>query len=350
MSDLENAALDEIGFSTSGSTDVPRRWFRQATQMRREVELIGGALVGNVDLVINYAPPHHLFGALFGEWFPKVFGIPVNHAWKDLLDCPRIDAGSRVFIVCLPMAWTLIERTWQSLRKAHSIVALHSSARLPDTAYEVLRMADGQMQAHEILGSTETGGIAQRHIAPDGRRTPWLGFPDVSFVRPPRPVERGPEELVIASPRIARPAGRAAPPSRCATGDIVRFVGPNTFHMIGRKRSFIKVNGLRVNLSSVERALSKRFPQAGVVVLPMPADTLTGEGYAVFWSRCAARITLSEVRKALEGFPEPSTVMEIPAIPMTVLGKEDRNALIKLLCPTIGTTTQGGFHDAFFCS
>jgi acyl-coenzyme A synthetase/AMP-(fatty) acid ligase len=327
----ESARFEEICFGTSGSTGLPRRWFRPMSQIRQELDLIGDTLIGDVDIVINYAPPTHIFGALFGEWFPKVLDIPVRHAWNDVLSFPAVGEGLRVFIVCLPMSWNLLGRYWRYLHKARSIVALHGAARLPDAAHGVLRMAGGLMHAYEIFGSTETGAIAYRALAANGQQSLWQGFRDVSFVRSHRPGECALEALVVASPRIARPEGQPVPPAQYSTGDIVRFVATDTFHFVGRESSLIKVNGLRVNLLDIELALSKNFPPAAFAVVPVDADSLTGEGYAVFWSREASGSGAPDIHRALEGFPRPAAAMEVPAIPVTQSGKIDRHELLKLL-------------------
>lgn len=322
----------EICFETSGSTGPPRRWFRLCHQMEQEVELIGGHLVGPVDQVINYAPPRHLFGALFGQWFPRLADVRVHQAWADPFEFPAVSRGSRVLVVCVPMAWELLRRNWRFLEHARSVVALHSAAAPPGAAYEFVHRRSSLLRAHEILGSTEAGGIAHRPLGPKNNRPPWRAFPDVAFVRGDDARAGQAEELVVRSPRLARPEGAAAPPPAWPTGDLVEFVDSGVFRLVGRSSSLIKVNGSKVHLSEVDELLSERLPGADFVSLPLPGDSLAGEGYVIFWSpRRDHQVGLSNIRSVLRSFPSPSRIVELTNIPRTVTGKPDKNMLIEAL-------------------
>lgn len=342
----------ELRFETSGSTGTARRWFRHPRQMEREVELIAGRLVGPVDHVINYAPPRHLFGALFGRWLPRMAGVGVHQAWADPFAPLSVPPGARVLVVCVPVAWELLRRGWPALERAGSVVALHSSAALPPGARELLRRAPARLRAHEILGSTETGGIAHRplvaedaegardsEVAQDGEcaqgaEGPWLAFPDVSFVRAPAGAPAGgAEELVVRGPRLARPEHGTRPPAQWATGDLVEFTGPRAFRLVGRRGSLLKVNGRRVHLARVDERLGARLPHAECVTLALPGDRLAGEGYAVFWSARDGGTGVADIRAALRDFPGPSRIVRLAAIPRTAAGKPDRRALLAALGP-----------------
>jgi acyl-coenzyme A synthetase/AMP-(fatty) acid ligase len=320
-----------LGFETSGSTGAARRWFRLPEQMEREVELIGGRLVGPVDHVVSYAPPRHLFGALFGEWLPRRAGARVHQAWADPFAPLPVSPGERVLVVCVPMAWELLHRAWPALERAASVVALHSSAAPPPTAHGLIRRAAGRLRAHEILGSTETGGIAHRPLGPEPDDGGWQAFPDVTLIRDAGAPADGTEDLVVRGPRLARPAVTRRPPDRWATGDLVRFTGPRTFRLVGRSGSLLKVNGRRVHLTRVEERLRAALPGTECVALPLPGDPLAGEGYAVFWARRGGRAGVADIRAALRDFPAPSTVVELAAVPRTATGKPDHRSLVAAL-------------------
>ncbi|GAB1333080.1 hypothetical protein ACE1SV_74190 [Streptomyces sennicomposti] len=208
------AGSDEVPFDTSGSTGAARRWFRLPRQMEREVELIGTHLVGPVDQVITYAPPQHLFGALFGQWLPRTAGIPVHHAWTDPFAPLPIRSGARVLVVCVPMAWSLLHRGRPALERARSVVALHSAAAPPPAAHRLVRRAAPLLRAFELLGSTETGGIAHRPVAPEGSvAAPWRALPE----RDPAVGHRRPAGTRAGTGRPQPPAGPSGgrdPPAR----------------------------------------------------------------------------------------------------------------------------------------
>ncbi|WP_338776435.1 acyl-CoA synthetase [Streptomyces sp. DG1A-41] len=320
----------EIRFDTSGSTGAARRWFRLPHQLEREVELIGAVLVGPVDRVVNFAPPQHLFGALFGEWLPRMARIPVHQAWADPYAPLPASPGERVLAVCIPMAWDLLRRGWPGLERASSVVALHSSAAPPPTAHALVGRAAPLLRAHEILGSTETGGLAHRQLVAEGRDAqPWQAFPDVSFVREAGTPPGAAEELVVRGPRLARPESGTLPPDRWATGDLVEFTGPRAFRLIGRSGSLVKVNGIKVHLARVDERLKALLPGAECVALPLDGDSLAGEGYAVYWAgRGDDTVGVADVRAALEDFPSPSRLVELAEIPRTPTGKPDHKALL----------------------
>ncbi|WP_435242046.1 acyl-CoA synthetase [Streptomyces cucumeris] len=325
-------ASEEIRFDTSGSTGAARRWFRLPHQMEREVRLIGESLVGPVDHVVNYAPPQHLFGALFGQWLPRMAQVRVHQAWSSPYEPLPITPGERVLVVCIPMAWDLLRRSWSTLERAGSVVALHSSAAPPPAARDLVRRAAGLLRAHEILGSTETGGIAHRPLVPGGNAEGrWRAFPDVSFVHDAEaPVGRA-QELVVSGPRLARPENRTRPPAYWATGDLVEFTGPRAFRLVGRSNSLLKVNGIKVHLARVSERLSARLPQAECVVLPVSDAPLTGEGYMIFWSDPGRGTGVTDIREALREFPSPARIVHLADLPRTATGKPDRKALLAAL-------------------
>ncbi|MEU2711959.1 class I adenylate-forming enzyme family protein [Streptomyces sp. NPDC007205] len=326
------AARDEIRFDTSGSTGVARRWFRLPEQMELEVQMIGDHLVGPVDRVISYAPPQHLFGALFGQWLPRTAGVRVHQAWADPFAPLPVSPGERVLVVCIPMAWDLLRRGRRALERASAVVALHSSAAPPPSARALARRAAGLLRAHEILGSTETGGLAHRPLLPDETGTGlWEAFPDVSFVRADGAPSRRAEELVVRGPRLARPETGTRPPGQWATGDLVEFTGPRTFRYVGRGGSLVKVNGIKVHLARVDEMLNARLPQTECAVLPLPQDALTGEGYVVFWSGRRGGTGVADIRAALRDVPSPSRIVKLADIPRTSTGKPDRRALLAAL-------------------
>ncbi|MFE1935410.1 acyl-CoA synthetase [Streptomyces sp. NPDC059474] len=295
------------------------------------MELIGRRLVGPVDHVVSYAPPQHLFGALFGQWLPRLAQVRVHHAWADPFAPVSVSPGERVLIVCIPMAWDLLRRGWPALERAGSVVALHSSAAPPPAARELVRRAAPLLQAHEILGSTETGGIAHRPLPPEDAAGPWRAFPDVSFVRDVGSPARRVQELVVRGPRLAQPESGTRPLAQWDTGDLVEFTGPRTFRLVGRSNSLIKVNGIKVHLARVEQQLAACLPHAECVALPLPDDSITGEGYAVFWSGRGNGTGVSDIRTALMNFPSPSRIIELAKVPRVPSGKPDRKALLAVL-------------------
>ena len=331
---IGNSPPAETVFETSGSTGRARRWARSHQQMRTEVELVTACTLSTVDFVINYSPPRHLFGALFGQLLPQLRGVPVVQAWEDPLKFPDIPTDARVLVVCVPMTWDLLRRNWRKLAIAGSVSALHSSATPPGIAHDLVD--DTGMAAHELLGSTETGGIAYRALNPN---TIWQLLPDVTV-----PHGNGgddPRRLVVCSPRIARPETALSPPAAWATGDLVEFTSSGTFRLVGRESAMVKVNGLKLHLSQVEQQLGRTLPGATFVPIRVPSRPLGGEGYVVFWTAGGTTFDSDDVRSALRHFPAPVDVVELPSMPTTPSGKPDRPALAERLTNVEAAPTGG---------
>ncbi|MFD7132052.1 acyl-CoA synthetase [Streptomyces sp. NPDC059894] len=329
----------ETEFRTSGHTGTPVSWWRGEDQLAHEAALVADLLVGEVDHVINFAPTKHLFGHLFGEVLPRARGVDVHQAWRHPVTAvPPLRPEARTLLVCLPSAWPLLRRLLPALGAMPRVVALHSTAAAPDTAKDVVRALHGTgFTAHALLGSTETGAVAHRPIAPagtdDGR---WLLLPDVALVRDPSdpsdprtPEAPGsPQRLHVSSPRLGRRHDMPAPPPSWRTTDLIRRLGPREFAYLGRSSRLVKANGLRVWLDEVETAVATALPGLDVVCLPVP-DRVRGEHYEIY---CApgrrgrtAPVDAPQVRGALArvlpAVPGPRAVHLVDRIPRSTLGK-----------------------------
>ncbi|WP_287003567.1 AMP-binding enzyme, partial [Gordonia sp. UBA7860] len=156
-------------------------------------------------------------------------------------------------------------------------------------------------------------------------------------------------ELYLAGPALARGyAGRpaltaerfvAAPfelrdcPGAGArmyrTGDLVRWTSAGLLEYIGRSDFQVKIRGLRIELGEIESALRAVEGIGGAVAVGV--DTPTGTRLAAYVAPTqgatpdpvAAR---SEVSGRLASSMVPDAIVAVAAIPLTPIGKIDRNA------------------------
>lgn len=314
-------AGDAVTFATSGQSGTPVLWRRTAAQLRAEADLLAETVVGEVDLVLNYAPTRHLYGRIFGEVLPRRRRVPVRQLTESLFTPPEVPAGARVLIVCLPSTWELLRRGVERLRAA-TVVAVHSTAPPPAAAHRaVAALAGSAFRAEEILGSTETGAVAHRPLAPRAAGpTPWRLLPDYTLV--PTAGPRAEQPLRVAGPRLAA-RGDQPPPAALTLDDLVRPVGERTFELLGRATRMIKVNGRRVHLARVEDAVRAAFPGTDVVCVPR-RDPLRAEHYDLYYAPARADVPAAGVRAALAalpGVPGPRAVLRVAEIPRSVAGK-----------------------------
>src|SRR6185295_12825016 len=107
--------------------------------------------------------------------------------------------------------------------------------------------ADGVAQAFggaiEILGATETGGIAWRRQRPEAQRLAWTPFPKVAAS-----AHDTTERLMVASPFVSG----AGPASAFIIEDRVQFLPDGRFLLLGRADRTVKVGEQRVSLPEME--------------------------------------------------------------------------------------------------
>jgi acyl-coenzyme A synthetase/AMP-(fatty) acid ligase len=337
----------EVEFATSGHTGAPVSWWRSTDQLAYEARLVGDLLIGEVDHVINFAPTRHLFGNLFGEVLPRARGIDVHQAWRHpVTDVPPLRPGARTLLVCLPSAWPLLRRLLPALGALPRVVALHSTAAVPEAAKEVAGALDGTgFTAHALLGATETGAVAHRRVAPAGTADgPWRLLPDVALVPEPgaRAATGAVQPLHVISPRIGRRHDMSEPAESWRTTDLVRRRGPREFDHLGRASRLVKANGVRVWLDEVETAVARALPGLDVVCVPV-ADGVRGEHYELYCAPAGPggppvvepRLVHGALARLLPGVPGPRAVHPVDRIPRSPLGKV---RVPELRAPELGRT------------
>jgi acyl-coenzyme A synthetase/AMP-(fatty) acid ligase len=313
----------EIEFRTSGHTGTPALWARTEDQLHTEALLIADSVIGEVDRVISFAPPEHVFGRLFGEVLPWLRGIPVQQLHDDALRLPDLVGQARTLFICLPASWLLLRRMTERIRTLPGTVVLHGAGpTTPTTTQVVSELAGTAFRAVELFGSTETGGVAYREITagpPSGQ--PWRLLPDVELVID-GPLG-GTQLLHVRSPRLARCVGTDTPPESYRLHDVVRVIDERHFEHLGRNTQLVKVNGRRCNLADIEKAVRTAL-DTDVACLAM-RDTLRGEHYELFYDSRAGALTDDEVWRrlsdALPRDPVPRAIHAVPAIPRTMTGK-----------------------------
>ncbi|WP_030615925.1 long-chain fatty acid--CoA ligase [Streptomyces sclerotialus] len=272
-----------LDFHTSGSTGPSRHWQRSRAAAWEEAGMLAGFVrQDQPGAVVAFAPPVHVYGALATLLLPARLGVPVWYRPGYIGALP--DTGQRrVVIVATPWIFSLLRRNMAWVRSFERVTVLYSSAMLPADAGLFLQEAGpGRASLVELLGSTETGGIATRRWS-SGEPPAWTLFPDVTYA-PERagtgqdgagPADGPAVPLVIRSPRLASRPGEPAPPE-WHTGDLVEPLDERSFRLLGRVGRLVKVNGQRINLDEAEHALRARLDCADLALVPVH-DPMIGE-------------------------------------------------------------------------
>lgn len=235
--DLDNCCLS---LCTSGSSGEPKRIDKTLRQLANEVEALEqqwGAELGDACIISSVAA-QHIYGLLFRILWPLCAGrLFLRRQLPFPEDLQRASRQHPSF------AWVaspaLLKRMgdnldWPALRQVRRVFS--SGGELPASAAHALQQHLQQWPT-EILGSSETGGIAWRQ-----GDSLWQPFAEV------RLSQNAEGALRIESPYL--PAGHIE-----QSADAVEFTADGRFRLLGRLDRIVKLEEKRIALPMLENAL-----------------------------------------------------------------------------------------------
>ncbi|WP_338806619.1 AMP-binding protein [Pseudomonas chlororaphis] len=242
---LPAAELDldtcRLSLCTSGSSGEPKRIDKSLRQLANEVEALEqlwGEGLGQA-CIIGSVATQHIYGLLFRVLWPLCAGRTfVRRQLPFPEDLQRASREHPAF------AWVaspaLLKRMgdnldWPALSPVRRVFS--SGGALPTDAAQGLYQRLQQWPT-EILGSSETGGIAWRQ----GDNL-WQAFAGVELS------QDSDGALLIASPYL--PAGHVE-----HTADAARIAADGRFELLGRLDRIVKLEEKRISLPMLEQALA----------------------------------------------------------------------------------------------
>jgi acyl-coenzyme A synthetase/AMP-(fatty) acid ligase len=241
---LPPALLDldacSLSLCTSGSSGEPKLIEKRLRQLANEVQALEdlwGKDLGAA-CIIGSVATQHIYGLLFRVLWPLSAGRPFVR--KQLPFPEDLQRASREHPT---FAWVaspaLLKRMgdnldWPGLSKVRRVFS--SGGALPAEAASSLQQRLGQWPT-EILGSSETGGIAWRQ----GENL-WQAFASVELG------QDADGALQISSPYL--PDGHVE-----QTADAVRMSADGRFELLGRLDRVVKLEEKRISLPLLEQAL-----------------------------------------------------------------------------------------------
>ena len=242
---LPGAELDldqcRLSLCTSGSSGEPKRIDKTLRQLANEVEaleLLWGADLGEA-CIIGSVATQHIYGLLFRVLWPLCAGRPLVR--RQLAFSEDLQRASREYPA---FAWVaspaLLKRMgdnldWPALSAVRRVFS--SGGALPSEAAQSLHQRLQQWPT-EILGSSETGGIAWRQ-----GESLWQPFAGVHLS------QDSDKALLIASPYL--PAGHVE-----HSADAARIAADGRFELLGRLDRIVKLEEKRISLPMLEQALA----------------------------------------------------------------------------------------------
>ncbi|RPI63759.1 MAG: acyl-CoA synthetase [Lysobacterales bacterium] len=316
-----NASLE---LYTSGSTGVPKKAGRRLANIENELaalESVWGARLGTAR-VLSTVSHRHVYGFLFRILWPLLERRPFaifDYEYPEQL----LGSGGRGNVLVSSPA--MLKRVGHLPPGSGQWSAVFSSGGfLPaDAAADVSRVLG--VAATEILGSTETSGVAWR----------TAGSPSFELL-PSVEVRVSSDELLEVRSPFAGVDGWQA------MGDRVHFRADGTFELSGRADRIAKIEDKRVSLSEIERRLVEHHyvKDAAAVALEASARQyvgavveLTQAGRAALEQRGRAAMN-SALRSALRGRIEavalPRAFRYTHAMPVDAQGKRQVAVLAAL--------------------
>lgn len=312
---LEGAERDPaLVFFTSGSTGFPKRVAKNLSRVDVEARTLDRLWGGDVGHVIATVSHQHIYGMLFRIAWPLISGRTSDDApatyWEDLDG--RFDGAT---LVSSPAHLTRLPPNADLFQPPPAMI--FSSGQLLPTPAAQSCIARFGKAVTEVLGSTETGGIAwRRQEEPDAPWTPFAGAE----------VKQGDGgALIVRSPNLQDDAPMD-------TGDVIVLLDDGRFQLKPRGDRVVKIDGKRVSLTRVEQALAAlpEIDVAAALTLPARGDALaavaqlTAMGREKLATQGAFRFTRG-LRSALAAALEPSERPKhwrFPAeIPIDIQGK-----------------------------
>lgn len=232
----------EIVFFTSGSTGKPKKVIRTFKTLLTEIHMLESLFcdVMKNSLVYSTVSHQHIYGLLFSILWPLLWGrtsVMLSLTQMDILEEVLL-TKEPVILVTSP---TFLSRLNIEKRNKSSAMVFSSGGLLKSQdaqrLYETLNL-----KPYEILGSTETGGVAFRQQITNPH---WKVLPGVSVSQ-----DESSECLWVKSPYFDDK-------EPFLMGDRVVMHGENTFELLGRQDRIVKVEGKRLSLQELEERVKK---------------------------------------------------------------------------------------------
>ena len=306
---------------TSGSTGPMLASPKTSASLLGEAHALArifGVVAG--DRIVGSVPPVHIYGLLFTLLLPLVSGAAfareTPHHAEAIAHCVTQYGAS--LLVSVPVQL----RALAALR-AGALAGLRrvisSTGPLPDPVAQAFRERHG-IAVCEVLGSTETGGIARRERTQEPAG-PWRPFEGVRVTS----VDGG--RLAVDSdylhPDLPRPF---------ETADLVSLHADGSFTHLGRADGIVKIAGRRVSLQEVEDCLRQQPQVVDAAVVAIAAEG--GRGQQLLAAVAPADCDTATLRTALLERFEPSCLprrlLPVAEIPREDNGKLQRARVLRL--------------------
>lgn len=352
--DPDALAMELFTSGTTGAEKPVTKRIRHLEDEVRELHAAWNAVVGDASF-FSAASHQHVYGLLFGILWPLHAGrvFQRHHYLHPGELVPRMrDAGDCV-LASVPTHLKRLARHVHAptLRGVCRAVFSSGGPLATDTAHDIARALGAP--PIEVLGSTETGGIAWRIQQPGSESCHWTPFAAV------RVACDGADDLLrVRSPFVSVDAGETG----FATGDRISLNSDGSFVLEGRSDQVVKIGEKRLDLTRMEseiRAQSsvdevalatiEREAEPRVAATIVPSD----EGWNLIEQR-GQRVFVRGLRAVLADAWDPvlhprywRVVSRLPANPQGKLTREALHRLFAAREPAVSNTDRPEVLEQF---
>jgi acyl-coenzyme A synthetase/AMP-(fatty) acid ligase len=276
----------ELVLFTSGSTGEPKRAPKSLRHLQAELEVLEalwGASLGARDVYATVSQ-QHMYGLLFRLLWPlaaaRRFATFTLDYPEDLISAAATDA----VLVSSPALLKRLQGL-EPVAPSHWHEVFSSGGLLQSAAAADARRALG-VAPLEVLGSTETGGVAWRRQDPAAEDGLWRPLPEVRI----RTDDEG--FLSVSSPFIGHSGW-------FRMGDRVQVEEGRPFELLGRGDRVVKIEDKRISLVEIETAMLGSELVSDAACAAMDQDGRQSVGALVVLSEAGRRLLEQQGRRGV---------------------------------------------------
>ncbi|WP_144393754.1 AMP-binding protein [Pleionea sediminis] len=239
----------DLVFYTSGSTGKPKKVVKKLSNILSEVIVLNKCWGKKVaqSVFLSTVSHQHIYGLLFRVLWPfcfkniffaerQEFPEQINEVMKKTKKCTLVSSPAHLSRIGDVLSKPLMSDVMQMVFSSGGPLS-ESTSYYYYTQFSICPM--------EILGSTETGGVAMRQVFPNNKSGLWNLLPEVKAHS-----EKETQQLLVQSPFIYMAD------NPFLMGDKVDFVNTDQFKLLGRADRVVKIEEKRVSLQEIEDKLT----------------------------------------------------------------------------------------------
>lgn len=314
------SAEARLRFYTSGSGGDHKPCEKHVAHLAAEIEAqctLWGAPEG---LVVGTVSHQHIYGFLFRVLWPLASGVAFDSARQAVWEAVahHMEPGSA--LISSPAHLSRIPEGFVLAEPGSLIFSSGAPLSFEASSDALAKLGSRPL---EILGSTETGGVAWRAQAT--MLEPWTTLPGVRIMADEADV------LLVSSPYVTEPG-------YVSLGNVVELHDERHFSLGARSDRIVKVEGKRVSLTRVEEVLGRLEEVEDVAVIDVSARrhalgavvVLSPKGQARLDALGRFRFSISlkqALSQQLDSLELPRLWRFVPEVPVNAQGKRLANDL-----------------------